>query len=246
MNILSVMCLITLALYLLIVLAFNQRGNGRQLFRTVYSAIVLGVLGGVFLYIFESLISDVSPAIAADDNILRSAYGFLMLLIPLDIIIIMINILMKKKRPALLLIISAAIDVLACAGVAVFVGLGDKYGTNALSTVLLFILIYLPYLLGFAVFGLLKGEQKYEKGLIEAAMYVQLAASLVYLVIIGIALFSLMQIFGLASLIVYVPLLLAWLAIPAVPLIMQRRFKNKDAERNGEEIKKFRLFKKKK
>lgn len=243
MQVLSVLCIITLTLYLLMLLAFNQRGNGRVLFRSAYSTIALGVLSGLFYAVFESTIADFAAYIPTDENILRPAYAWLMVLIPVNIAILLLGMLLKKKRPMLLLIVAAAVDVLGSAGVVLYTALGDKMDTNSVATVLTFLGLYLPYLFAFAVNGLLTRSTKAEKILMDISLYLNLAVALVYLVIMAISTYDALLSFGISGLLPLMPFILIWLAVPVIPMLIEQRFKNQDAIRNGEEPMK--LFKKK-
>lgn len=245
MNVVSVICILTLVLYLLMVLTFNQRGNGRYLFRTAYSTVILGALGGVFFTVFESMISSFAAYIPVESNVLRPGYMILMLLIPFNVVILLIHMALKKKRPFLLLILAAAMDVLGIVGALLYVGLADRMDTNALTTLLTFAVFYLPYLLAFGVNGLLGRESKAEKILMDISLYLDLAVSVVGLVFIGVTAYDLILDFGISGLLPFVPFVLIWLAVPIIPLLVERYFANQDAIRNGEEPKKFVLFKKK-
>lgn len=242
MQALSVVCILTLALYLLIVLAMNQRGNGRVLFRSVYSAVVLGVLSGLFFAVFESTVTAFAAYIPEQENILRPAFAYLMVLIPVNIAILLVGMLLKKKRPMLLLILASAVDLLGSAGVLVYTALCEQMDTNSLSTVLGFLAIYLPYLLGFAANGLLTRATKAENILMELSLYLNLAVSLGFFIVMGITTFPALQAFGLSGFLPLLPFILAWLAIPSIPLLVEQRFKNADAVRNGEAPKKHKLF----
>lgn len=249
MNVLSVICIITTVLYLIVILALNQRGNGRALFRGVYSTAVLAVLSALFFVVFESTVADYAAYIPPNENVLRISYAMLMLLLPAQVVIAVVGMLMKKKKPILLLIISAALSVAGIVGVCIYTALSGSIDAGALSSILIFSAVYLPYLLYFAVSALLTGEESVQRILRDVSLYLNLTVAVLSLLIMGAMVYDTLVLIGISGMISFLPFIAVWIAVPIIPMIIEYRFKVNDAIRNGEEVRRIsikNLFKKSK
>lgn len=234
MNVLSVLCLFSLVPYLLIVLCLTPRKEGRKLFRTLYSAAMLGGLGTLFYAAFEQLVLDYQAYIVEGENVLRSGYAYLMLLIPVQIAAVLLNMVLKKKRPVLLLVLSAAISVAASVGVVVYVYFTDRDFSNAHLQFLQFIALYLPFLFHFSVSGLVPAEEKWQRVLHMVSLYLNLAVMIGFLGLTILLNYDIFLGLGVSGILPLLPFAIPWILVPAVPIFVYNRFRTADRIRNGE------------
>lgn len=236
MNVLSVICMLLLIPYLMAALVFTPKREGRHLFRMVYSAAAIGLLCGVFYFVFESIMSDFSAYIDPSENVMRNAYAYLMLLLPVNIGLILTNLCLKKKKPVLFLSIASALSVAAAAAGIINSYVVDGSYANSASTLLEFAVLYVPFLFYFAVSGLIGTEKRWERVLQNIAMYLNLAVMIGYLIVVGISEYAIFADAGLASVLPLLPLIIIWILIPVIPIIVYNHFRTKDAIRNGETL----------
>lgn len=239
MNVLSVVCLLLLIPYLLIALSFMPKDKGQQLFRMIYSAVTLGLLGTVLYINVEQMISYYSDYINPAQNMLRPAMAVLLLLIPANIVIVSLNLVLKKSRPFLLMIISAAVSVATAAGTVLYCYFADSDVSNSFVLLLQVCILFIPCILFFAVSGLLDTSTRREKAIHRAAMYLLLIAAVGFAALTFISNYGFYAYAGIGEILRALPLLVILLAVPLIPIGVFEHFRHKEAIRNGVEEKKF-------
>ena len=230
MNTISVISIGSLALYILIALSFMKKEQGRQLFRMIYSAVALGIIALISFLSFDGMIGEVTEYLPKSENVLSHAFSFLMLLIPLFFIIIVLNLLLKTKRPRFFMIVCTAIAVLSTAGTTLYCAFFEKTPSSAWMAVLIFCALYIPFLLNFAISGLINADTKGDILIHRISLITDIicAFSLLFLFC-----FTVITTFGAMGILQFIPVILIWLILPIVPLWVFNRQKAKDDERAG-------------
>lgn len=234
MNVLSILCLLSLVLYLLIALCLTPKTEGRRLFRMLYSAAMLGGLGVLFYTVFEGMVLDYQAYILPEQNALRAGYAYLMLLIPVQIAAVVLNMVLKKKRPVLLLVLTTAISAAVEAAVIIRTYLIDRDLSNAHMQLLEFCALYLPFLFHFSVCGLIATEKKWQRVLHNLSLYLDLVVMLGFLGLIALLSYDALVQIGISGLLPLLPAAVIWILVPIVPIFVYNHFRTADLIRNGE------------
>jgi len=232
MNTISIVCLGSLLLYILISLSFMKKDKGRQLFRMIYSAISLGIIGAVSFLTFGQMTQNVNEYIPQNENVLTHAFFMLMLMIPIGIIMITINLLLKKPRPYLFMIICTVLFVLGTVGAVLYSYFGEKMNSTAWVAMLNFAYIFLPFMLNFTLCGLADTNTKRGLLLHRISLVLEIIACIALEIQTGFILYSLIDI-GVTGLVRFVPIMVIGIAMPIIPLLILNHQKAKDDERAG-------------
>ncbi len=258
MQILSIGCLLTLVLYLLVALTLPAgKAQRQQLFRMVYAALLLGIMATAFFVVFESMVSDAytNYMLAKESNILRIGYGYLMLAIPLCVLTVILHMIRKRPRPlpyligAGVVIVVGAVAVLGytgwicgafgrtdlgtdLAGYTLYSGAQVASYSNALTELAAFSVLYLPFLFHMLVAGLFGTETRWQTNLHWISLWLNLAAAVSLLLAIVLLNWQTLLALGLYNL-YFLPFVILTLLLPGIPLLVFRHYRVKEAIRNG-------------
>lgn len=221
MNVVSIISILCLVPYLLVSLGAYKNTQGFERFRRSYSALVLG---GVSLLFF--IIIDSGAALLEANNLarygeqLRKLCAFILLLIPVNIVLIIINYLLKKSKPLLFFILSVCISLAGLTGICLYAYLAQTPISDEFFTILPFVIIILPLLISFSAGGLLKYNSKFSKAA-HWTSHALVLASIIWLIIT--AAYENWDFFlsiGISGILTrYVPVILAALLIPGLSFI---------------------------
>ena len=219
MYIVSVLCLLLLAPYLVVGLAFMPKGKGKQLFNMVYSALALGGVGGL-LYVFcRQYVNDYKGYAQVGAERLDVMLGALLLMIPVIILLVIVNMVLKKPRGLLLFCIAAGLVLADGVGVCVYAWLADTGYAAFLPMALPAALLLVPLLWALAAGGLLPFEGKAGRAVhwtVQTLLFLMVAG------LMGYGAYTLQSLLGgwNASLFRFAPIALVGLMIPGAPLVL--------------------------
>lgn len=219
MNVISIISLACLVPYLLGSLAVYKNTKGYERFRRSYSALALGAVALLFFLIIDSGAALYQLELPLYAEQLRKLCAFILLLIPVNIVLILTNYLLKKPKPILLFIISAAVSLLGIAGVLLYAYFTQTQFTDEFSTILPFGIVILPLLLSLSSGGLLRYDRKFSKVVHWAVQGLVLVAIVWFMATAAAESWDILTSMGVAMLVRYGLISLAALLIPGIPFI---------------------------
>ena len=219
MYIVSVLCLLLLIPYLVVALAFMPKGKGRQLFNMVYSAAALGGVGGL-LYVFcRQYVNDYKNYVLVGVERLDTILGALLLMIPVIMVLVIANMVLKKPRGRLLFFIAAGLSLADGVAVCVYAWFAGTAYATFLPMALPAAALLVPLLWALAAGGLLPFEGRLGRAVhwtIQTVLFLAIAG------LMGYGAYTLQVLLGgwNASLLRFAPIALVGLIIPGVPLVL--------------------------
>lgn len=219
MHILSILCLLLLIPYVVIALAFTPKGKGKQLFHMVYSAVALGLVGGLIYALCRQMVADTASYPYAEGGSLDLILSALFLVIPVVLVLVILKMVMKKPKSGLLFFIAAGCSLLAGIGVVLYSWRTDSIYSTTLPTAIPAAAVLVPLLCALAAGGLLPFEGKLGRAVhwtVQSVLFLAMCA------IIGYGCYALYALYGYwdISLLRFTPLALAALVVPGIPLVL--------------------------
>ena len=219
MNVLAILCLLLLAPYVVIALAFMPKGKGKQLFNMVYSALALGGVGALVFILCQQYASDYKNFVEMGADRLYTILGFLFLMIPVVIVLVILNMVLKKPRGGLLFFIAAGLSLADGVGVCVFAYFSENSFASFLPMAIPAAAVLVPLCWALAAGGLLPFAGKLGRAVhwtVQSLIFLLMAGLIVY------GAFSIKGMFGAwdMSMLRFAPIALAALIIPGVPLVI--------------------------
>ncbi|HHW45598.1 MAG TPA: hypothetical protein GXX17_01635 [Clostridiales bacterium] len=221
MNVVSIISLLSLVPYLIVALAAYKNAEGYERFRRSFSAAVLGGIGLLFFIIIDS-----GAALLEANNLshyaeqLRKLCAFILLLIPVNIVIIAINYLLKKPKPALFFIISAGVSIIGLVGICLYSFFAQSVISEEFYTILPFAIIIFPLILSFSSGGLLKYNSKFSKVVHWTVQGLVLASIIWFIISAAAENWDFFLSIGLVGILTrYAFVILAALLIPGIPFV---------------------------